>query len=404
MIELTQALLVAATGARESDASSFAMHLNAAARSFSINTQQRLAAFLAQIGHESGSLRYARELWGPTPAQLRYEGRRDLGNLVQGDGKRYLGRGLIQITGRANYCRARDKLRALLGPGAVPDFAELPQALEAPQWAAMSAAEYWASHRCNELADAGDFEAVTRAINGGLNGYAARQTRHLKALAALNASATVAPIDAGQPAESPPSRAPEPAPKTTQTTHRDTTMPLPALVLALLPSLIQQIPKLAGLFTGDNKVAERNVAAAQSVLEIVQDATGTANAQDAVETIQADPAARARATQAIEANWLALSEAGGDGIAGARKADAETAARGGRQLFASPSFIIGVLLLPLVYLIVLSLIGVVGNVEWSADVRAGMANAIIGVILGALAGYYFGQTTSRNRSPAPPEP
>ncbi len=68
-----------------------------------INTPARAAAFLAQVGHESGQLRYLREIWGPTPAQVRYEGRADLGNAQPGDGKRFMGRGLIQITGRKNY-------------------------------------------------------------------------------------------------------------------------------------------------------------------------------------------------------------------------------------------------------------------------------------------------------------
>jgi putative chitinase len=81
----------------------FASALNLAMDRYQINTRLRMAAFVAQIGHESGQLIYVRELWGPTPAQSRYEGRKDLGNTVAGDGLRYRGRGLIQVTGRANY-------------------------------------------------------------------------------------------------------------------------------------------------------------------------------------------------------------------------------------------------------------------------------------------------------------
>ena len=102
----------------------------------------------------------------------RYEGRADLGNNQPGDGQRYCGRGLIQITGRANYAAARNRMRAI-GIDC-PDFEAEPEQLEEPWWAALSAADYWTSRGLNPLADAGDFEAITRRINGGLNGQADR--------------------------------------------------------------------------------------------------------------------------------------------------------------------------------------------------------------------------------------
>ena len=77
--------------------------LNTAMNRYQIVGLKRIAAFIAQIGHESGQLKYVKEVWGPTTAQARYEGRADLGNSRQGDGSKFLGRGLIQITGRANY-------------------------------------------------------------------------------------------------------------------------------------------------------------------------------------------------------------------------------------------------------------------------------------------------------------
>ena len=79
-------------------------------KEYEINTPLRLAAFIAQIAHESGDFKYTREIWGPTKAQIGYEGRLDLGNTVPGDGKRYRGRGLIQITGRSNYVKLSKKL------------------------------------------------------------------------------------------------------------------------------------------------------------------------------------------------------------------------------------------------------------------------------------------------------
>ncbi len=136
---------------------------------FEINNPARKAAFLAQIGHESGCGKWLKEIWGPTEAQLRYEGRKDLGNLRPGDGHRFAGRGFLQITGRSNYMQARDKMRLVLS--STPDFEQSPELLEMPRWAAYSAAWFWKSHGLNELADEGDFERVTRKINGGLNGY-----------------------------------------------------------------------------------------------------------------------------------------------------------------------------------------------------------------------------------------
>lgn len=140
--------------------------LNAAMIEYGIATPARIAAFLAQIGHESGRLRYVREIWGPTAAQSRYEGRADLGNLCLGDGRFFMGRGLIQITGRANY----KALGAALGL----DLESSPKLLEQPAAAARSAAWFWKTHGCNELADDGLFSSITKRINGGLNGQAER--------------------------------------------------------------------------------------------------------------------------------------------------------------------------------------------------------------------------------------
>lgn len=144
----------------------FVPALNRAMQRYQINTPARQAAFLAQIGHESGQLKWVKELWGPTPAQSRYEGRKDLGNTQPGDGKRYMGRGLIQITGRENYRRTGAALGVAL--------LDKPELLEQAEWAASSAAWWWNNRGLNELADAGEFEQITRRINGGLNGQRER--------------------------------------------------------------------------------------------------------------------------------------------------------------------------------------------------------------------------------------
>lgn len=150
--------------------------LRATCNAYDISTPQRASAFLAQIGHESGGLRYTTEIWGPTAAQLRYEGRADLGNVQPGDGLRYRGHGLIQVTGRMNHAQVRDRLRSRLGPH-VPDFESSPELLAHEPWAALCAGDYWSSRRLNRLADVDDFQGITRKINGGLNGYADRMQR-----------------------------------------------------------------------------------------------------------------------------------------------------------------------------------------------------------------------------------
>ncbi|MBD8804623.1 glycoside hydrolase family 19 protein [Pseudomonas syringae] len=155
----------------------FVPALNTAMGKYQIITPERIAAFLAQIGHESGQLRYVREIWGPTSQQLGYEGRKDLGNTVAGDGSKYRGRGLIQITGRANYAECGEALGL--------DLIHHPEQLEQPEHAAMSAAWYWSSRGLNTLADKGDFIQITRRINGGTNGLADRHALYGRALKVL---------------------------------------------------------------------------------------------------------------------------------------------------------------------------------------------------------------------------
>jgi putative chitinase len=130
-----------------------------------------MAAFLAQVLHESGGLRYTREL----ASGEAYEGRGDLGNVQTGDGVRFKGRGLLQITGRTNYAACS---RGIFGDTRLLDT---PALLEIPRYAALSAAWWWDTHGLSELADAGDFDRITRRINGGYNGRAERN-RFYKAL------------------------------------------------------------------------------------------------------------------------------------------------------------------------------------------------------------------------------
>src|SRR6478735_6484303 len=148
--------------ATEANCLRFAEPLNKAMQRYEIDSTRRQAAFLAQIAHESGSLRYTEEI----ASGEAYEGRADLGNTEPGDGKKFKGRGLIQLTGRSNYKLISQELSF--------DFINQPEALEKPGAASYSAAWFWYYNHLNRLADVDAFEKITRRINGGVNGLADR--------------------------------------------------------------------------------------------------------------------------------------------------------------------------------------------------------------------------------------
>ena len=127
---------------------------------------RRAAAFVAQLAHESGEFRWMEEIWGPTDAQNRYEPvttlSKRLGNTQPGDGKRFKGRGPIQLTGRANYQAFGDKL----GVDLIGD----PQSAARPELGFRIAGLFWSRNGLNERADVDDFVGITRRINVGTNG------------------------------------------------------------------------------------------------------------------------------------------------------------------------------------------------------------------------------------------
>ncbi|WP_338507527.1 glycoside hydrolase family 19 protein [Pseudomonas poae] len=161
----------------------FVPALNTAMINRQINTPKRQAAFLAQIGHESGQLQYVRELGGDQHLSKYDTGAlaAKLGNTPEsdGDGQRYRGRGLIQITGHDNYLRCS---QALFGD---ERLLRTPELLEQPQWAAESAAWFWSVNGLNALADQDQFNTITRRINGGLNGLEDRLQLWARARAVL---------------------------------------------------------------------------------------------------------------------------------------------------------------------------------------------------------------------------
>jgi putative chitinase len=152
---------------------------------FEIVTPLRIAHFLAQAAAETGNFRYLREIWGPTEAQQRYDGRDDLGNNEPGDGLKYRGRGVFQITGRDNYLRYGKRLGL--------DLVDHPELAEDPATALHIACLYWTDHRLNDYADADNILGTSNGINRGNpasikepNGYAARKAALRKIKAVLS--------------------------------------------------------------------------------------------------------------------------------------------------------------------------------------------------------------------------
>lgn len=139
-----------------------AKYLPAEMEKAGITTRLRIAHFLAQIGHESDHFRTTKEY----ASGKAYEGRRDLGNVKAGDGVKYKGRGVIQITGRYNYEKYGKKLGV--------DLVRKPELAESPEISVKTAIAYWTDHNLNALADKDDIRGITKRINGGYNGLNSR--------------------------------------------------------------------------------------------------------------------------------------------------------------------------------------------------------------------------------------
>lgn len=166
---------------------------------FEINNRLRQAAFLAQLAHESGGLRYMEEL----ATGAAYEGRKDLGNTQKGDGKRFKGRGPIQITGRANY----KKYGELLGLDLIND----PEMAAHPDVGFRLAGAFWKDKGLNDLADHGFFKKITERINGGLNGFEDRKAYYARALVTLKDEPADTGDNGSEPAPTGDSSTPAPA-------------------------------------------------------------------------------------------------------------------------------------------------------------------------------------------------
>jgi putative chitinase len=165
-LNLTRAQFAAIfPGLSELQRADYLSPLNAALAEFEISTPFRSSAFLAQVGHESGGLVFWKELWGPTPEQIRYEPpsakATELGNTDPGDGYRYRGRSPSQITGKGNY----DACGRALGV----DLVSEPEKLEQPEYGFRASGWFWDTRQLNDFADRDTFDSfrfTTRRING----------------------------------------------------------------------------------------------------------------------------------------------------------------------------------------------------------------------------------------------
>ena len=153
-------------GASQSRAEELGLAANVHFRTYGIlENSLRLIHFLAQLAHESGNFHYMEEI----ASGAAYEGRKDLGNTQTGDGKRFKGRGPIQLTGRANYRRYGQQLGI--------DFENNPEIVAIPSVGLLVACKFWSDNDLNVVADRDDVTTITRRINGGLNGFEDRKNK-----------------------------------------------------------------------------------------------------------------------------------------------------------------------------------------------------------------------------------
>jgi putative chitinase len=158
MILTNQILKSICPYASQTNIKKYVGYLNQYIPEYGIDTLLRERHFIAQLAHESGSFNYVKEL----ASGEAYEWRKDLGNTHGGDGVKYKGRGLIQLTGRNNY----QKLTNDFGV----DFINHPETLESPEFAVKSACWFWQTNGLNPIADWDDIKSVTKRVNGGYNG------------------------------------------------------------------------------------------------------------------------------------------------------------------------------------------------------------------------------------------
>jgi len=184
--------------------------------------------------------------------------------------------------------------------------------------------------------------------------------------------------------------------------QQEKAMPIPAIVAALLPSLIQLVPQLTKIFGSGSDVSQRNIAAAEAVFTVAKDAIGAKNEQEVIEAIKSDPVQATAVKQAIEKNYLQIQEAGGGGIEGARAYSMSVAAMRTPEgqplgLLTQPAFVISMVMLGLVVMMVLvvlfpwEIFRENGGQIYTDEVRLIVVTAIIGS-LSTIGAFWLGSS------------
>lgn len=238
-----------------------------------------VAMFVAQCAHESDHFKTTTEY----ASGAAYEGRKDLGNTEPGDGRKFKGRGYIQLTGRSNYAKAE----AYFGV----DFLEHPERVAEPEWAAKVSAWFFTVFA---KVDGLDITRATKRINGGLNGIKQRTEFYSLAKKFLEQTPTASEVIQAKDESMDP------------------------FTITAVTSLIKEVPDLIRIFGKDGENTERNAQVAEKVVDIAKAITGEPTAQGAVQAVQADPEVRQAVQKSIRESWMELTEVGG-GVNEARK-------------------------------------------------------------------------------------
>lgn len=186
-----------------------------------------------------------------------------------------------------------------------------------------------------------------------------------------------------------------PAPATKPEPAKEAPVALRAILAALLPSLIQVVPKLGKMFGSGSEVSERNVAAVTMAMDVAKEALGAKSAQEAIETALADPEAAQQVRQAIESRWLELSEAGGDGIAGARAAALAYSQQDGPRFWLNPAFWVSIILLTMPIMLLIDVFYVHPE-SYVGEIRTQIVTGIL-LVIGMVGGYWIGTSFSSAR-------
>jgi lysozyme len=239
------------------------------------------------------------------------------------------------------------------------------------------------------VAAAGEFARWNQAAGKVLPGLVRRRAAERELFTRPVTAPAVPPPPVAMPEPTP-----EPVQEPVQEQPKEWSFNMAPIVAALLPALINLLPEIGKLF-GSGPKTQQNLVLAEKVAGIVTQAVGATNLQGAIESVQADPALRQRAADALQSRWYELVEIGG-GIQAAREFSARTAADGA-SFIRMPAFWISLALLPLLYGTVYAVL--TGGDGFTSELRAAIASSVVTGVLGAVAGFWLGSsfTTSRSR-------